>query len=84
MLHVPRSISHDLIASEAKCHNNCYSLYILKKDPKAEECNSLREVSFQELVAEITRVIWRVKVSMPVVTLRNTLKHVCRSVMEMS
>ena len=84
MLHVLRSISHDLIASEAKCHSNCYSLYILKKDPKAEECNSLREVSFQELVAEITRVIWRAKVSMPVVTLRNTLKHVCRSVMEMS
>ena len=57
MLHVLRSISHDLIASEAKCHNNCYYLYILKKDPKAEECNSLREVSFQELKAEITRGI---------------------------
>ena len=57
MLHLLRSISHDLIASEAKCHQNCYSLYILKKDPKAEECNSLREVSFQELVAEITRGI---------------------------
>mgnify|MGYP000176347313 CR=1 FL=1 len=57
MLHVLRSIGHDLIGAEAKCHNNCYSLYILKKDPKAEECNSLREVSFQELVAEITRGI---------------------------
>ena len=57
MLHVLRSISHDLIASEAKCHSNCYSLYILKKDPKAEECISLREVSFQELVAKITRGI---------------------------
>ena len=57
MLHVLRSISHGLIASEAKCHNNCYSLYILKKDPKAEECNFLREVSFQELVAEIFRGI---------------------------
>ena len=56
-LHLLRSFSHDLIASEAKCHKNCYSLYILKKDPKAEECNSLREVSFQELVAEITRGI---------------------------
>ena len=31
MLHVLRSIGHDLIAAEAKCHNNCYSLYILKK-----------------------------------------------------
>ena len=29
----------------------------MKKDPKAEECNYLREVSFQELVAEITRGI---------------------------
>ena len=57
MLHVLRNISHDFIASESKCHNSCYSLYILKKDPKAEECNSLREVSFQELVAEITRGI---------------------------
>ena len=57
MLHVLRSISYDLIASEAKYHKNCYSLYIFKKDPKAEECNSLHEVSFQELVAEITRGI---------------------------
>ena len=57
MLHVLRSISYDLTASEAKYHRNCYSLYILKKDPKAEECNSLHEVSFQELVAEITRGI---------------------------
>ena len=62
MLHVLRSISHDLIASQAKCHNNCYSLYILKKDLKAEECNSLGEVSFQELVAEITRGIREGKV----------------------
>ena len=46
MLHVLRNISYDLIASEAKYHKNCYSLYILKKDPKAEECNSLHEVSF--------------------------------------
>ena len=46
MLHVLRNISYDLIASEAKYHKNCHSLYILKKDPKAEECNSLHEVSF--------------------------------------
>ena len=57
MLHVLRNISYDLIASEAKYHKNCYSLYILKKDPKAEECNSLHEVSFEELVAEITKGI---------------------------
>ena len=57
MLLVLRSISHDLITSEAVCHSNCYSLCILKKDPKAEECNSLRVVSFQELLAEITRGI---------------------------
>ena len=62
MLHVLRTISHDLITSEAKCHNNCYSLYIFKKDLKAEECNSLGEVSFQELVAEITRGIREGKV----------------------
>ena len=57
MLHVLRSISYDLTASEAKYRKNCYSLYILKKDPKAEECNSLHEVSFEELVAEITKGI---------------------------
>ena len=57
MLHVLRRISYDLTASEAKYRKNCYSLYILKKDPKAEKCNSLHEVSFQELVAEITKGI---------------------------
>ena len=32
-------------------------MYILKKDPKAKECISLREIFSQELVAEITRGI---------------------------
>jgi len=54
MRYVLRGISYDLIASEAKYHKNCYSLYVLKKDPKAEECNSLHEVSFLELVVKIT------------------------------
>lgn len=35
MLHVLRSVNHDLIATEAKYHKNCYALYVAASSKKA-------------------------------------------------
>lgn len=35
MLHILRSVNHDLIATEAKYHKNCYALYVAASSKKA-------------------------------------------------
>ena len=55
MLHDLLSVNYDQIATEAKYHKNCYTLYTSIKSFKKKESKgeSLHEITFQEMVKDI-------------------------------
>ena len=54
MLHMLRSVNDDLVASDAKYHKNCFSLYVAKKGKSSQSGkDTLYEPAFQEFTEDL-------------------------------
>ena len=70
MLHMLRSVNYDLVASDAKYHKNCFSLYVAKKGKSIQNGkDTLYEPAFQELAEDLATGIKRKE--------RRTIWHRC-------